>query len=82
MRIGAIVSVLPAVLLDRAREEAVRKVSYSHLMYIGENTAKAVSRGRYLPVEYNDIINPKPKDTRTADEIATDVVNKVGIKVE
>ena len=78
---AAIISVLPVVLEDMAEKEAVKRVSYSHLMYIGENTARAVSKGKYLPVEYKDIIKPKKKDTRTADQVASDIIKQAGLTV-
>lgn len=34
-----------------------------------------------LTVRYEDIINPKPIDTRTGDEIALDVIQKLKLKV-
>ena len=45
-----------------------------------ENTAKIVG-GSYLSVSYNDIINPKPNDDRTGNEIAADVIRGAGLKI-
>ena len=45
-----------------------------------ENTAK-LSVGSYIGLEYSEIINPKPKDNRTAEEIVMDVIAKAGIEV-
>ncbi len=38
------------------------------LRLIGENTAK-ISGGRYLQVRWEDILHPKPEETRTPKEI-------------
>ena len=45
-----------------------------------ENTAK-LSCGSYIGLEYSEIIHPKPKDNRTAEEIVMDVIAKAGIEV-
>ncbi len=46
------------------------------LQIVGENTAKQ-SGGRYLERRYYDLINPKPVDTRTGDEIIADIIAKI-----
>ena len=45
-----------------------------------ENTAK-LSDGSYIGIEYSEMLHPKPKDNRTAEEIAMDVIAKAGIEV-
>lgn len=45
-----------------------------------ENTAKFAG-GSYLTVRYGEMIRPKPKDTRTGDEIVADIVRKAGLKI-
>ena len=46
-----------------------------------ENTAKAV-HGSYMKAEYADIINPKPKEQeRTGEEIAADIIARMGLEV-
>jgi hypothetical protein len=45
-----------------------------------ENTAK-MSQGAYTAARFYDIINPKPTDNRTGEEIATDIINRAGIEV-
>lgn len=42
----------------------------------GENIAKMVG-GSYIKAEYDDIINPKPEDNRTADEIIGGIRQKL-----
>lgn len=48
----------------------------ANIRLIGENTAKLV-QGSYIKAEYEDIINPKPKDDRTADEIISNITEKI-----
>ena len=45
-----------------------------------ENTAK-MSQGSYTAARFYDIINPKPVDNRTGEEIAKDIINRAGIEV-
>lgn len=39
-------------------------------------------QGKTLTVTYDEYMNPKPIDTRTGDEIARDVINGLGLKLE
>ena len=45
-----------------------------------ENTAK-LSGGSYIGIEYSEMLHPKSKDNRTAEEIVMDVIAKAGIEV-
>lgn len=45
-----------------------------------ENTAK-MSQGSYTAARFYDIINPKPADNRTGEEIAAEIINRAGIEV-
>lgn len=45
-----------------------------------ENTAKICS-GSYIRKEYTDLIELKPQDNRSAEEIIADVTEKAGIEV-
>ena len=45
-----------------------------------ENTAK-MSQGSYTTARFYDIINPKPVDNRSGEEIATDIIKRAGIEV-
>ena len=49
-------------------------------IYIAESI-RLQSEGKYISAKYEEIINPKPEDTRTATEMVEDVVQKVGIEV-
>ena len=50
------------------------------LRIISENTAK-IGGGSYLTAKLADIINPKPVDNRTGEEIAADIIKQAGIEV-
>ena len=50
------------------------------LRMIAENTAK-LSKGSYTAAIFYDIINPKPKDERSGEEIAADIIKKAGLEV-
>ena len=45
-----------------------------------ENTAK-MSQGAYTAARFYDIINPKPVDNRSGNEIAADTIKRAGIEV-
>ena len=45
-----------------------------------ENTAK-MSQGSYTAARFYDIINPKPVDDRSGNEIAADIIKRAGIEV-
>lgn len=47
---------------------------------VTENTAK-VGGGSYITAKFADIINPKPADNRTGEEIAADIIKQAGIEV-
>ena len=37
--------------------------------------------GSYITAKFFDIINPKPVDNRTGEEIAADIIKRAGIEV-
>lgn len=41
-----------------------------------------MGENKRLSVRYSDIIYPKPVDSRTGDEIALDVIQRLDLKVE
>ena len=45
-------------------------------MLITENTAGTVN-GKFISVEYENIINPKPEEKRSADEIIGNIKDKL-----
>ena len=52
------------------------KYSARCLRLITENTAGMVN-GKLISVEYEDIINPKPEEKRSANEIINGLKNKI-----
>ena len=65
---------------SQQRDLAYRIYVADCLRIISENTAK-ISRGSYINVKLADIINPKPVDKRTGEEIAADIIKRSGIEV-
>ena len=56
--------------------EVWRKYTARCLRLVAENTAGMVS-GKLISVEYEDIINPKPEEKRSADDIINGMKNKI-----
>ena len=50
------------------------------LRMISEN-ASSCGGGPYMAVKFEDIINQKPADNRTGEEIAADIIKRAGIEV-
>ena len=68
-------------LFQKEQEDKAIKIYYAEcLRIITENTAK-ISRGAYITAKLEDIINPKPVDNRTGEEIAADIIKRAGIEV-
>ena len=56
--------------------EVWRKYTARCVRMIGENTAGMVN-GKFISVEYEDIINPKPEEKRSSDEIIESIKDKI-----
>lgn len=56
--------------------EVWRKYTARCVRMITENTAGMV-QGKFISAEYEDIINPKPEEKRSADEIINGLKNKI-----
>lgn len=68
-------------LFQKEREDKAVKIYYAEcLRIITENTAK-MGGGSYITAKLADIINPKPDDNRTGEEIAADIIKRAGIEV-
>ena len=62
---------------QKEQEEKTFKVYVSDaLRLISENTAKQVG-GSYISARYCDIIEPKKQEERTAEEVITDIKEKL-----
>ena len=62
---------------DRGEKEAFREYIAECARLTSENTAQ-ICRGHYITKRWADIINPKPQDTRTAEEIKESI--KAGLR--
>jgi hypothetical protein len=60
------------------REYAYRMYVTENLRIVGENTAKS-GGGSYITQRYVDMIEPRPEDNRSAEEIAADVIARSGL---
>ena len=65
---------------SQQRDLAYRIYVCDCLRIISENTAK-MGGGSYITAKLSDIINPKPADNRTGEEIAADIIKRAGIEV-
>lgn len=62
---------------QKEQEEKAVKIYYAEcLRVLTENTARAFG-GNYIEIKLNDILNPKPVDTRTSDDVISDIKNKL-----
>ena len=66
---------------SQQRDLAYRIYVCDCLRIISENTAKNCDGGSYITSKFEDIINPKPVDNRTGEEIAADIIKRAGIEV-
>ena len=68
-------------LFQKEQEDKAVRIYYAEcLRVITENTAK-MGGGSYISAKLADIINPKPVDNRTGEEIAADIIKRAGIEV-
>ena len=65
---------------SQQRDLAYRIYVSDCLRIISENTAK-IGGGSSITAKFSDIINPKPVDNRTGEEIAADIIKRAGIEV-
>ena len=65
---------------SQQRDLAYRIYVADCLRIISENTAK-MGVGSYITAKFADIINPKPVENRTGEEIAADIIKRAGIEV-
>ena len=64
-------------LFKQEQEEKATKIYYAEcLRIISENTAK-FGGGGYIQAKLADILDPKPVDNRTADEIISGIKDKI-----
>ena len=64
-------------LFQKEQEEKAVKIYYAECLRImTENTAK-MGGGAYIQLKLQDILDPKPVDNRTADDIIEGIRNKL-----
>ena len=64
---------------ENEEEYALRVYATDAIMNIAENTARPV-QGKYLTARWVDILEPAPRDTRTAKEISDDFIERHGLR--
>lgn len=77
---GLSVKAILPVLRESVREQN-EKIAFQiyltdALKVIGENTAK-YSGGSYLKVRFEDIVHPRPEETRTPEEVKNQITQKL-----
>lgn len=65
---------------SQQRDLAYRIYIADCLRILSENTAK-MGGGSYITAKLSDIINPKPVEKRTGEEIAADIIKLARIEV-
>lgn len=78
--VKAYLSALPVIIKHNSIFETWQAYVCECLRTITVNTAKYVG-GNYVQAKWTDIVDYKPKDTRTGEEIATEVIKKAGLKL-
>ena len=73
---GYVIDHCAAALQAEEKEKAYRIYVTDCLRMIAKNTAP-IALGEYIGKRYLDIINPKPEETRTADEIIDHIKKKL-----
>ena len=68
MSARALLSALPAAMVERSKVTAYRVYTAEALRIMTENTAKYAGGG-YMKLKYTDLIDPKPEEKRTGNEI-------------
>lgn len=76
MSARAVLSALPVVMLEQSKVAAYLVYTAEALRIMTENTAKYAGGG-YMKQKYSDMVNPKPEETRTGQEIIDMMKNKI-----
>lgn len=67
---------------ERQRNKSYQIYVTDTLSHIAHNTGHFVSNGVAPSKRWIDIIEPKKEDTKTGDEVALEVIKKLGLKVK
>lgn len=69
-----------ATLRERLKEQREQDLFRNYVSRVLRNTSENVAKlaqGSYMAVDYDDIINPKPEEKRSSDEIITGIKKKI-----
>lgn len=66
---------------EMQEEKAYRIYMSDTLNIIAKNTGRYAG-GEFMTVRYADLINPKPRDERSCEEITADVIKRCGLVVK
>lgn len=82
MRAKAVLASLPALITQRLKDEMYVTYVTDSLMYTVNNIQR-LAGGVSIGKRYHDIVSgiDKPRDTRTGEEIAADVIKRAGLEV-
>lgn len=80
MTARAILATISDIIKRQAEKESYKIYTAECLRIITENTAKIVG-GSCVSVSFADIIDPKPVDNRTGEEIVAEIIKKAGLEV-
>ena len=68
-------------LFQKEQEDKAVKIYYAECFrIITENTAK-MGGGSFMQAKLKEIIDPKPVDKRTGEQIVADIIKKAGLEV-
>ena len=79
--VGGLIRLLPILVKRQQEESAFRIYTAECLRTMTENTAKFAG-GSFVQAKYSDLIDPKPQDNRTCEEITAEVVKRCGLVVK
>lgn len=77
LTVYGLMSALPALVKQQVERSALVSYMTTGMRMVTENTAHLVNGGKYLCVSFDEVINPPPPETRTADEIIAHMKNKL-----
>ena len=80
MSVNGILATISDILKRQAEDQAFKIYVAECLRVMTENTAK-MSGGSYISASFGDILNPKPVDNRTGEEIVAEIIQKAGLEV-
>ena len=76
MSVRAILATLEYKIKEDVENDAYRRYTARALQILTENVANTLG-GKTLSMSYDEIINPKPTDNRSAEQIIEDIREKI-----